>query len=133
MHQLLKIGIVKSLIPSFIIYQYIMMNEVNLPFYHSLLWGFVYLLTRCLQAVVPKANLWLVGIILLSGTVQAVVSMLQYIGYGHPTIPCMPPPEHLTTPGHWADIWQSVWLSPCHCGASAINPSSSECFLPLRC
>ena len=77
---IISIKATSPLIPSFIIYQCVMMNEANIGFYHCILWGFVYLLTRCLQAVVPKVNLWLAGIILLSGTVQAVVSVLQYMG-----------------------------------------------------
>ena len=52
-----------------------MVNEVNIGFYLSPLWRFLNLLTRCLQTIVPKVNLWLVGIILLSGTVQAMVSV----------------------------------------------------------
>lgn len=77
---IISIKATSPLISSFIIYQCVMMNEANIGFYHCILWGFVYLLTRCLQAVVPKVNLWLAGIILLSGTVQAVVSVLQYMG-----------------------------------------------------
>ncbi|MBR3757863.1 MAG: O-antigen ligase family protein [Bacteroidaceae bacterium] len=76
----LGLKFIDALITSFIIYQCVMMNEANIGLYHSLLWGFVYLLTRCLQAVIPKVNQWLVGIILLSGTMQAVVSVLQYMG-----------------------------------------------------
>ena len=64
-------------IPSFIIYQCMMMNEANIGFYHCILWGFVYFLARCLQAVIPKINQWLTGVILLSGTVQASVGTIS--------------------------------------------------------
>lgn len=65
------------IITSFIIYQCVVMNEVNIVFYHSIMWGFIYFLTRCLQAIFSKTNQWLIGIILLSGTVQAAISVLQ--------------------------------------------------------
>lgn len=75
----MSIKSVDFLITSFIIYQCIMMNEVNLSFYHSIMWGFVYFLTRCLQTMFSKTNQWLIGIIILSGTVQAVISALQFM------------------------------------------------------
>lgn len=76
----LAVLIVDSLVASFVIYQCIMTNEVNISFYHSILWGNVYFLTRYLQAIFPKANQWITGSILSLGMIQTVTTILQFVG-----------------------------------------------------
>lgn len=66
------------LIASFLIYQFVMMGNLSvMAICNCIAWGMVYLILRYLQTLYPQISHRIVGAIILWGTVQSVIAILQ--------------------------------------------------------